>query len=76
MACNLLGSDDDGFPMGSLDAWAIYVSSFYWSIVTITSVGYGDVTPQNTGEMQWCTMFLLMGSCLWAYIIGEAGLRE
>ncbi|GMH60073.1 hypothetical protein TrLO_g2224, partial [Triparma laevis f. longispina] len=72
VACNLKGCDDDGFPNETLTPWAVYVSSFYWSIVTITSVGYGDVTPQNTEEMQWCTGFLLIGSCLWAYIIGSA----
>ena len=32
---------------------------------------YGDITPENKLEMQVATAALL-GSCLWAYIIGSA----
>ena len=51
---------------------SVYTAAIYWSIVTITSVGYGDITPQNPSEMRWCTFLLLMGAFLWAYIIGNA----
>ena len=27
-----------------------YVSALYWSIMTLTSIGYGDIVPQNTYE--------------------------
>lgn len=47
-----------------------YAAALYWAITTITSVGYGDITPQNAEEMFICTLFLLVGSILWAYIIG------
>ena len=50
----------------------IYSACLYWAITTITSVGYGDITPQNADEMRFCTFFLLVGSILWAYIIGNA----
>jgi hypothetical protein len=72
VAENMLGTDDDGNVLGTLGPYEIWTASFYWSIVTITSVGYGDITPQNVAEMQWCTFFLLIGSCTWAYIIGSA----
>ena len=31
-------------------SWDYYVCSFYWSIMTLTGIGYGDITPQNTYE--------------------------
>ena len=31
-----------------------YSAALYWSIVTITSVGYGDITPQNPSEVSQC----------------------
>lgn len=49
-----------------------YFAAVYWSVTTITSVGYGDITPQNPGEMLICTFWLLLGSTIWAYVIGNA----
>ncbi|KAL4339472.1 hypothetical protein GQ457_08G000470 [Hibiscus cannabinus] len=31
--------------------WIRYVTSMYWSITTLTTVGYGDLHPVNTREM-------------------------
>ena len=56
----------------SLTEKEIYPAAIYWSVVTITSVGYGDITAQNPDEMCIATIFLLMSACLWAYIIGNA----
>ena len=44
----------------------------YWALVTITSVGYGDICPENPSEMRWCMVLILLGAFLWAYIIGNA----
>ena len=30
--------------------WQRYVRSLYFSIATLTTIGYGDVVAQNTGE--------------------------
>eukprot|EP00854_Cymbomonas_tetramitiformis_P011366 gene11366-13435_t len=32
-------------------AWDLYVTSLYWSITTITTIGYGDIAPQNPVEV-------------------------
>ncbi len=35
--------------------------AFYWTIVTLATVGYGDITPQTTGG-RWVAIFLILAS--------------
>merc|ERR1711920_667062 len=35
--------------------WKLYVASFYFACYTLTSVGFGDIGPQNTVERLVCT---------------------
>ena len=38
-----------------------YISSLYWSLVTMVSVGYGDIVPQNNLEKIFCIITMLIG---------------
>lgn len=48
-----------------------YLLALYWSIMTITSVGYGDITPQWLEEYMVVILCMLAGGCIWAYNIGN-----
>lgn len=55
--------------------WQIqYLSSFYWSIVTIMTVGYGDVTPQNEYEKFFSIYVILFGCMMLPYSVNSIGL--
>jgi len=60
------GGDDELYD----DASDVYVLAFYWAIMTITSIGYGDITPQNRLEYTICTCCMLCMAFTWAYVIG------
>ena len=32
------------------DVWTQYLYSVYWALTTLTTVGYGDITPTNNEE--------------------------
>ena len=53
-------------------AWPMYSYSVYWSVMTITSVGYGDVaaTAFNTAEQVICCLMMLVGGVIWSFLIG------
>jgi len=58
---------------GALDTpFARYSASIHFSIMTITSIGYGDVSPQSVLEYYVCAVMMLIGGGTWAYIIGSA----
>eukprot|EP00747_Dinoflagellata_sp_TGD_P222835 gnl/TRDRNA2_/TRDRNA2_94510_c0_seq1.p1 gnl/TRDRNA2_/TRDRNA2_94510_c0~~gnl/TRDRNA2_/TRDRNA2_94510_c0_seq1.p1 ORF type:complete len:598 (-),score=77.51 gnl/TRDRNA2_/TRDRNA2_94510_c0_seq1:72-1829(-) len=60
----------DSNAVTSNDAMELYVRALYWAIMTITSVGYGDIVPQNHVEYVVCTVSMGCGAVLWAYTIG------
>ncbi|KAK6273140.1 PREDICTED: potassium channel AKT1 [Theobroma cacao] len=48
-----------------------YITSFYWSIVTLTTTGYGDLHPVNSKEMAFDIFYLLFNLGLQAYLVGN-----
>ncbi|CAI8590846.1 unnamed protein product [Vicia faba] len=51
--------------------WDRYVTSIYWSIVTLTTTGYGDLHAENTVEMLFDIAYMLFNLGLTSYIIGN-----
>ncbi|XP_024024441.1 potassium channel AKT2/3 isoform X2 [Morus notabilis] len=51
--------------------WIRYISALYWSITTMTTVGYGDLHAVNTVEMIFIIFFMLFNLGFTAYIIGN-----
>jgi len=56
------------------EGWQIkYVNSLYYSIVTMVTVGYGDITPQNPVEKIFCICYIGMACGVFAYGVNEVG---
>lgn len=47
----------------------LYVTSMYWSVMTITSIGYGDVAATRMSERVVAIAVMLAGSVLWGNTI-------
>mmetsp|Transcript_47237 Transcript_47237/g.131560 ORF Transcript_47237/g.131560 Transcript_47237/m.131560 type:complete len:350 (-) Transcript_47237:133-1182(-) len=45
--------------------------ALYWAIMTLTGIGYGDITPQNHFEYWVASACMLLSGGLWAFTIGE-----
>ncbi|KAL4482714.1 hypothetical protein ABPG73_021374 [Tetrahymena malaccensis] len=50
-----------------------YVYSFYFIVITITTVGYGDIKPISVYEKIYVTIITILGSCIFAYTVNTVG---
>ena len=49
----------------------IYSAAFYWAVMTITSVGYGDIvaTPRQWTEQVIASLLMLSGAFVWSQVV-------
>ena len=47
----------------ALTFWEEYLGALYFAVMTLTSIGYGDVLPQSTGERAVVVVIMLFGGC-------------
>jgi len=51
-------------------SFQVYSISLYWAIISVTSIGYGDITPQTVPEYWVATLCTSIMASIWAYVIG------
>jgi potassium voltage-gated channel Eag-related subfamily H protein 7 len=51
--------------------WKLYLTSLYFTIYTITSVGYGDVGPKNYLETAVAIFMVIVSGISWAILLGQ-----
>ena len=49
---------------------AQYLASFYFILTTITTVGYGDISPKNEAEHAFCILVMMIGVFSYSLAIG------
>jgi hypothetical protein len=48
-----------------------YLRSLYWTVTTMTTVGYGDITPVTNVEYMISIFVMVLGASVYAVIIGN-----
>jgi hypothetical protein len=59
--------------LGYIDStnFEIYVISFYWTLTTVTTVGYGDVNAGTTVERAYNLIIMSFGVLMYSFAIGS-----
>lgn len=52
------------------DYYSLYITAFYWTVATFTSVGYGDIVGATLMENCFQMLVELVGMCFFGYMMG------
>jgi CRP-like cAMP-binding protein len=48
-----------------------YITTLYWTFTTLSTVGYGDITPVDTSGQVVSTMIMILGGTVFGYIVAN-----
>ena len=54
-------------PQNKWSLFDAYIAALYWSLQTVSTIGFGDVGPGNTAERIFAMLVMLLGSITYAY---------
>lgn len=58
-------------PIGWENSFDRYVLALFWSIQTLTSIGYGTLSPYTPVEWWIASILMLLAGLCWAYVVGS-----
>lgn len=62
----LEGENEKGF----FEPFDFYIASMHWSMMSLTSIGYGDISAQTMEERGFGVALVMIMGTLWANVIG------
>jgi len=63
----------DKYELSDKGWYDIYISSYYFSTVTMITVGYGDLVPSNNDEKIICILIMLIACVVFGYSLNTIG---
>lgn len=48
----------------------LYITAFYFTVTTLVTVGYGDITPYSLEEKVLCILLMLVGVISFSFTTG------
>jgi CRP-like cAMP-binding protein len=74
LACFIKFADPEaltGYQDVAGDYMREYLTAIYWSMTTLTTVGYGDIIPTCDWGRICCTVAMVLGGTFYGYVIGN-----
>ena len=62
---------EEFIPLDQDSPFEQYSRALYWSMTTITTIGYGDVTPIRVGEILFTIMAEFIGILIFALLVDK-----
>jgi len=51
--------------------FSLYIASFYFVVTTITTVGYGDISGNNSAERMFGCLLMIIGVLAFSFSTGQ-----
>ena len=51
----------------------VYLNALYYCLVTMSTIGYGDITPQSLSEKLYVIVMVLVACGVFAYAVNTIG---
>lgn len=70
-ACGWIVIDGGAGEVTNPDTVTRYIRAIYWSVTTLTTIGYGDITPKTNVQTIYTMCIMLVGAGAYGYLVAN-----